>query len=71
MKFSFSDFFGFAGFLWVFLPLLLMSKMVFFFATFKTNILNNVSFAFEVFLFNSSYNQFLQSYSTDIILITL
>lgn len=40
-------------------------------AIFKTTILNNVYFAFEVFLFNSNYNQFLQSYSTDIILVAL
>lgn len=40
-------------------------------AIFKTTILNNAYFAFEVFLFNSNYNQFLQSYSTDIILVAL
>ena len=40
-------------------------------AIFKTTILNNVYFAFEVFLFNSNYNQFLQSYSISFVTKTL
>lgn len=62
-KFPFLVFWGFFFFF-----LLLTSKMIFF-SIFKTIILNNVYFAFKMFLFNSNYNQFLQSYFIDIILI--